>query len=344
MLTKNFDFELPEELIAKTPIANRTQSRLLYVGDNSDVSHKQFIDVIDSLNSNDLLILNNTKVMKARLHGVKPTGGKVEIFIERAITANEALCFIKASKSMKPGMIILLNNHEVKIIDFNIDTGLYTVRFPEEFNIDTALDTMGKLPLPPYMDREADKVDESRYQTVYAKHLGSNAAPTAGLHFDEELIGKIKHKNIDIGEVTLHVGAGTFLPVRVDNIADHKMHTEKVIISDELIDKIKKCRNNNGKIIAVGTTSLRALEGVAAINSGKVISGEFETDIFITPGFEFKVIDKLITNFHLPKSTLLMLVSAFAGFENIMHAYKVAIKNKYRFFSYGDAMILSRKK
>lgn len=333
----DFDYELPEELIASQPLESRSDSRLLIV--NGQFEDRNFHNIIDYLNAGDLLVLNNTKVVKARLFGQKPSGGKVEVMLERVISNQEIIAHIRTSKAIKIGMRIELPNDLIMEVSERLDN-IFRLKILNQIDIYAYLEQYGNLPLPPYMHRQAVIEDENRYQTVYAQYNGSVAAPTAGLHFTPELLSQIKAKGVQITYVTLHVGSGTFKPVSVENIADHKMHSEVFEISAETIDLIKQTKQNNGSVIAVGTTSLRTLESVAKRG---LIPQRGETDIFITPGFKFKIVDKLITNFHLPKSTLLMLVSAFSGKQKIDAVYQHAIANKYRFFSYGDAMLLTNQ-
>lgn len=338
MKLSDFDYHLPEELIASSALENRSASRLL-VSSNDELIDKQFSDIIDYLQAGDLLVLNNTRVVKARLFGSKPTGGKVEVMLERIINNQEIIAHVRTSKSIKLGMLVdLAGNVTMEVIQL-LD-GLFKLRILQDINIYEYLEKYGNLPLPPYMHRQAEKFDEERYQTVYAKHEGSVAAPTAGLHFTPELLDAIKRKGVNITYVTLHVGSGTFKPVSVENISEHKMHSEVFEIDQNTIDLIELTKQSGSRVIAVGTTSMRTLESVALRG---MYAQTGETDIFITPGFKFKVVDALITNFHLPKSTLLMLVSAFSGSELIKKIYAHAIENKYRFFSYGDAMLLTRK-
>jgi S-adenosylmethionine:tRNA ribosyltransferase-isomerase len=336
----DFDYHLPPELIAYNPKEQRDESRLLIVNDINSFVATQFKNIIDSINKNDLVIFNNSKVIKARLFGNKKSGGKIEVLIERILPNNNLLAFVRSNKKIYLGMIIQLPNdisvEVIKIIDGNFELALVN----NSLNWLAYLEQFGHIPLPHYIKRSDTAFDEIRYQTVYAKLAGSIAAPTAGLHFTKELLALIEQKGAKCAFVTLHVGAGTFKPVTVDYIHQHKMHSEYYSIEQDVIDAIQNCRNNSGNIIAVGTTTLRTLETLAQHNFSQ-LSGE--TDIFITPGFKFKIVDKLITNFHLPKSTLLMLVSAFAGQELILNAYNYAIDNKFRFFSYGDAMLLKRK-
>ncbi len=336
----DFYYHLPNELIAKDVSSKRDECKLLVMNNtNQNISDLQFTNIIDFLKPNDLLILNDSKVLKARLFGHKSTGGKIEILIERVLTHEIILCHIRANKTIPIGMHALLpNNVEIEVID-KCD-GLFKIHIYGVVNIFEYLEKFGVMPLPPYINRDATDTDNDQYQTVYANELGSVAAPTAGLHFTHELLEKVKSNGTNIAYVTLHIGSGTFKPVSVDNIHEHKMHSELYHVSDEVLALIKATKKNNGRVIAVGTTSVRVLEDMANNNYQ---TGHFETDIFITPGFKFKVVDVLITNFHLPKSTLLMLVSAFAGYDEIKKIYQHAIDKKYRFYSYGDAMLLYLK-
>ena len=337
MKLSDFDFELPELLIAQHPSPKRTDSRLLVRNDEFIDSH--FSDLGLFLKPNDLLILNDTRVIPARLFGHKDSGGKVEVLIERLVSDHDALAMIKASRSPKIGSYIILENKvRLKICDKN--DGIYSVSFESDSILKT-LNEVGHIPLPPYIDREDVKEDANRYQTVYAQNNGAVAAPTAGLHFDESLLSSLKEQGIDHTFLTLHVGAGTFQPVKVENIESHKMHSEYYEVSQESVDKIVRTKAMGGRIIAVGTTAVRTLESIAL--NGELSSQKGETDIFIYPGFEFRIVDVLITNFHLPKSSLLMLVSAFIGFDEMHQTYQHAIKEQYRFFSYGDAMLLERR-
>ena len=340
MRTQDFDFFLPDVLIAQHPASKRNASRLLHLdGNSARLSDQLFIDLPDFLSAGDLLVFNDTRVIKARLFGQKATGGSIELLVERVLDTQHVLAHIRASRAPKAGARLKLAN----AIDAEVigrDDDLFHVRFLGDVPILDLLELYGALPLPPYITHAAEAEDDERYQTVYAKHAGAVAAPTAGLHFDEAMLATLKAKHINIAYVTLHVGAGTFQPVRVDNIEDHRMHSEIYHISAETVAMIEATKTKGGKVIAVGTTSLRALESAARY--GKLPSGQGETNIFITPGFQFKIVDKLLTNFHLPKSTLLMLVSAFAGFEPIKSAYAHAVKQQYRFFSYGDAMLLEK--
>lgn len=338
MRTQDFDFNLPDSLIAQHPTSERSASRLLHLNSKTgQLTDLQFIDFASFLNAEDLLIFNDTRVIKARLFGTKSTGGAVELLVERVLDTHHVLAHIRASRSPKAGTKLkLAKAFEAEVI--SRDDDLFHVKFLGETPVLDLLEQFGALPLPPYIAHGAEAEDDERYQTVYAKHAGAVAAPTAGLHFDATMLKKIKANDVNIAFVTLHVGAGTFQPVRVDNIEDHKMHSEIYQISAETVAMIKSTKSKGNNVIAVGTTSLRALESAAQFNALK--HGQGETSIFITPGFQFKIVDKLLTNFHLPKSTLLMLVSAFAGFEQIKSAYAHAVKQEYRFFSYGDAMLL----
>ncbi len=341
MKTQDFDFDLPAELIAQYPAQYRTSSRLLYL--NSSVGQlldQQFIDLKNHLRSGDVMVFNDTRVVKARLFGHKESGGKVEVMVERVLDDHHVLAVIRASHAPKPGgELRLADCIPVMVVDRG--EAFYTLRFMHETPVHVLLENYGHLPLPPYIDRQVSAVDESRYQTIYAKNAGAVAAPTAGLHFDEEMLARLGELDVGIAYVTLHVGAGTFQPVRVNDLAEHRMHTERYELSSGVCDAIAATRKRGGRVVAVGTTSLRALESAAVEGIPKVGAGE--TALFVTPGFKFRVADMLITNFHLPKSTLLVLVSAFAGLEEMRVAYRHAIVERYRFFSYGDAMLLSRK-
>ena len=335
-----FDYHLPEELIAQVPLKERTASRLLYckAGDKK-FENFNFTDIVKLINPEDLLVVNNTKVIPARLFGEKVSGGKVEFLLERILDSHRVLVQLKTSRSPKQGTELLFADGVKAIVEGRQDD-FFILYFAKEQNIENLLTEHGQIPLPPYIQRAPDEIDTYRYQTVYAKHAGAVAAPTAGLHFDEELLNSLQDKNVEIANITLHVGAGTFQPVREKNIFQHKIHAEKVIVSNRVCEQIAACKKRNNRVIAVGTTSARALES-AALN-GVIKPFEGETSLFIYPGFKFKVIDALITNFHLPKSTLLMLVSAFAGHDTTMSAYQYAVQQKYRFYSYGDAMFIEK--
>lgn len=341
MNINDFDFELPSELIAQFPPQVRGSSRLLIATLEQTLHDTNFQTLPEYINAGDVLVINDTKVIKARLFGQKTTGGKVEVLIERIIDAHTAQAHIKASKAPKSGTKLQLEqNLFAECIGREDD--LFLLKFDNQENLYKLLEDYGHLPLPPYITRNADDKDDSRYQTIYSKEQGAVAAPTAGLHFTDDILQQLQNKGVIIVPLTLHVGAGTFQPVRVENIKEHIMHSERYFIPQSSISKIENAQKNGNKIYAVGTTSLRALESAAV--SGRLCEGSNETNIFITPGFEFKVVDGLITNFHLPRSTLLMLVSAFAGFDYIREIYQHAIQEKYRFFSYGDAMLLYRNK
>lgn len=340
MKLSDFDFTLPKELIAKYPSETRSSCRLLLLNrQTGQIEDKVFTDIIDYINQGDLLIFNNTKVIPARLYGKKASGGKIEILIERLLEDNRALAHIKASKSPKIGTELILGEEgNVSVTMLARHDTLFELQFPDDvLNI---LNEIGHIPLPPYIDRPDEAQDREVYQTVYSKVPGAVAAPTAGLHFDQPLLEKLKNKGVEMEFVTLHVGAGTFQPVRVENIETHIMHAEYAQVPDSVVKAVLECKARGNKVIAVGTTSVRALES-AAKATGKIAPFFDDTQIFIYPGFDFKVIDALITNFHLPESTLIMLVSAFAGYENTMQAYQHAVTQKYHFFSYGDAMLIT---
>ena len=336
----DFDYPLPPELIAQQPLPERAGSRLLVVrGDSLD--DRRFADLPDLLEPGDLLVANDTRVLHARLRGSKASGGRVEVLIERLLGAHQALAQVRASKSPKSGSRMrLADAFEVEVL--GREGEFYRLGFPQHEDLVELIERHGELPLPPYIQRHADGADESRYQTVFARQRGSVAAPTAGLHFDEPLMARLRERGVRFACVTLHVGAGTFQPVRVDDLAQHRMHREHYWIPQTAVDAVAQTRARGRRVIAVGTTSLRALEGAARANDGALAACEGETDLFIRPGFDFRVADGLITNFHLPKSTLLILVSAFAGCASIRGAYAHAVEQRYRFFSYGDAMFLGR--
>jgi S-adenosylmethionine:tRNA ribosyltransferase-isomerase len=302
---------------------------------------RQFIDLPSLLNENDLLVFNNTKVIPARLLGQKDSGGKVEALVERILDEKRVLAHVKSSRAPTAGKKLILEQ-QLNVEVLGRQDALFELRFDIDADLVETLENVGRLPLPPYIERDVEKDDLERYQTVYAKHTGAVAAPTAGLHFDEALLEKIKSLGVNTAEVTLHVGAGTFQPVRVDDIKTHQMHSERINVTQDVVDAVNKTREQGGRVIAVGTTSVRALE--SASQSGQLQTFSGETEIFIYPGYEFKSVDAMITNFHLSESTLMMLVSAFAGRDNIMNAYQHAIDQKYRFFSYGDAMFMTRNK
>ncbi|ALE52636.1 S-adenosylmethionine tRNA ribosyltransferase [Candidatus Thioglobus autotrophicus] len=337
MLLSKFDFDLPKSLIAQNPPDNRTDSRLLVP--QGQIIDAYFHQIADFIKPGDLLVMNNTRVIPARLFGHKASGGKVEIMIERLLNDKQVLAMVKASRAPKIDSFITLENGDKAQI-IHKENGFYTLNFETDSLLDL-LDEVGHIPLPPYIERGDEKSDLERYQTVFAEQEGAVAAPTAGLHFDKALLASLKQQGIDHAFVTLHVGAGTFQPVKVDNITEHQMHSEYFEINQDTVDKIQQTKASGGRIIAVGTTAVRSMESAA--KSGVLMATKEETDIFIYPGYEFKIVDLLITNFHLPKSSLLMLVSAFIGQERMMEIYRHAIDQEYRFFSYGDAMLLERR-
>ena len=341
MKLSDFDYQLPPELIAYQPLAERTSSRLLVVdGAHQTLTDQHFYDLPEFLTVGDLLIFNNTKVIPARLYGQKSTGGKVEVLIERIQNSRQALAHIRASKSPKPGTILELENaFQAEVL--GREGELFQLQVAEHEKILDLLEQYGHIPLPPYIERPDLASDRERYQTVYAQKSGAVAAPTAGLHFDQKLLAKLAERGIETTSVTLHVGAGTFQPVRTEDLSQHIMHAEYVEVTAETCAAIQACKARGGRVIAVGTTSVRSLETAAQNGSLQPYAGD--TRLFIKLRYEFKVVDMLITNFHLPQSTLLILVSAFAGYEVIQAAYQHAIKQGYRFFSYGDAMLLYRQ-
>ncbi|WP_428717604.1 tRNA preQ1(34) S-adenosylmethionine ribosyltransferase-isomerase QueA [Undibacterium curvum] len=335
----DFDFDLPDALIAQTALPDRTASRLLHV-DGERLLDRQFPDILEQLQAGDVLVFNDTRVLKARFFGVKETGGKVQLLVERILSnTEENRCVLVQMRASKAPLV----GSKIRLADaFDVTVGervgeFFTLHFPED--IFTLLDTYGRLPLPPYIEHDADDFDEHRYQTVYSRVPGAVAAPTAGLHFDEALLQRCRDKGITLAYVTLHVGAGTFQPVRTENLSEHVMHSEWYTVPQETVDLIRTAKGAGRQVVAVGTTSMRALE--SASQSGSLQAGSDDTCLFITPGYVFKTVDRLITNFHLPKSTLMMLVSAFAGYERVKQAYAHAIAQQYRFFSYGDAMLLT---
>ncbi|WP_431207254.1 tRNA preQ1(34) S-adenosylmethionine ribosyltransferase-isomerase QueA [Burkholderia cepacia] len=342
----DFDFNLPPELIAQTALPDRTASRLLEVDGTVEPARlvdRRFAELPSCIAPGDLLVFNDTKVLKARFFGQKASGGKIEVLVERVTGTHTALAQIRASKSPGAGTTLRLADAFDVTVGERVEP-FFTLVFPEPC-LDL-IEQYGRLPLPPYIEHDPDATDETRYQTVYASNPGAVAAPTAGLHFDQPMLDRLGAMGVERATLTLHVGAGTFQPVRVDNIAEHKMHSEWYDLPQSLVDKIAATRARGGNVIAVGTTSMRALEAAAraADEAGRPLAAtQAETDIFITPGYRFRVVDRLVTNFHLPKSTLLMLVSAFAGVETIRAAYRHAIEQRYRFFSYGDAMLLTRR-
>ena len=338
MKKSDFNYLLPAALIAQKPLAERDASRLLCMSrDTGQIADRQFTDFIDLIHERDLLVFNDTKVIPARLFGKKQSGGKVEILIERILDAHHAIAHVRASKSPKPGTLIELDEGYHCAVQGRADD-LFQLEFADA-NLFALLEQIGHIPLPPYITRADDESDLTRYQTVFARESGAVAAPTAGLHFDVAMMNKIKAKGVQTTFVTLHVGSGTFQPVRVENLSEHLMHKEYFAVLQATVDAIRQARERGGRVIAIGTTAVRALE--SASKTGQLEPGFGDTDLFITPGYQFKSVDAMLTNFHLPESTLLMLVSAFAGFNSIMNAYRHAIDQTYRFFSYGDAMFLS---
>jgi len=338
----DFDYSLPPELIAQTALADRAASRLLVVKSPAEqeitFEDRSFRDLPGLLRANDLLVFNDSRVLHARLFGAKETGGQVEVMIERPLGDHEALAMIRASKSPKPGSRIrLCEAFDVEVVGRAGE--FFHLRFPADDTAVNYIERYGKLPLPPYIERSAGSDDETRYQTIYAREPGSVAAPTAGLHFDEALFARLDESGVKRAFVTLHVGAGTFQPVREHDLSQHQMHRELYSIPQDTVDAIAHARAAGGRVICVGTTSLRALESAA---QNALVAGSAETDIFITPGYRFRVADALITNFHLPRSTLLMLVSALSGMDTIRRAYRHAVEKRYRFFSYGDAMFIEK--
>ena len=337
MKTERFNYILPEHLIAQYPTENRTDSRLLVALDS--IEHKTFEDIGNYLNNGDLLVLNKSSVIPARIYGTKISGGKIEILLERLLAENQTLTQIRSSRAPKVGdqLVFTFKNQKFFASVKGRKKNFFILEWP--VNPQSIFLKYGQIPLPPYMTREAEKLDEERYETVYAdpKKRESVAAPTAGMHFDHELLSNLQSKGIELGYINLHVGAGTFQPVKTDHIEDHEIHKELIEVDSKLINQVKKVKASGGKIIAVGTTSVRALE-TAFQNQPSEFFGE--TDLFIFPGYEFKVVDHMITNFHLPQSSLLMLVAAFIGYKKMMDIYKMAIKEEYRFLSYGDAMLL----
>ncbi|MGL6644857.1 tRNA preQ1(34) S-adenosylmethionine ribosyltransferase-isomerase QueA [Aeromonas caviae] len=352
MQVSDFHFDLPDELIARYPMTERTASRLLQLdGQTGALRHGHFVDVLDQLNPGDLLVFNNTRVIPARMFGQKASGGKLEVLVERILDEHSVLAHVRSSKSPKPGTRLLLDGGADGVpVEAEMRArhdALFEIHFLDPRPVLTILDAIGHMPLPPYIDRPDEDADKERYQTVYNQKPGAVAAPTAGLHFDEPLLEQIRAKGVEMAFVTLHVGAGTFQPVRVDKIEDHHMHSEYAEVPQEVVDAIAATRARGGRVVAVGTTSVRSLESAAKVTlaQGKPLAPFFnDTDIFIFPGYEFQVVDAMITNFHLPESTLIMLVSAFAGYDNVMAAYQAAVAGQYRFFSYGDAMFVTRRR
>lgn len=340
MNVKDYDYDLPEELIAQDPLEDRSSSRLMVLDrQTGDVEHRHFTDILEYLHPGDCLVINNTKVIPARLFGVKEdTQAKIEVLLLKRKENDIWETLVKPGKKAKPGTKLVFGDGllTAEVVDV-VEEGNRLIQFHYDGIFEEILDQMGQMPLPPYITHQLK--DKNRYQTVYAKYDGSAAAPTAGLHFTKELLQKVKDMGVDIAEVTLHVGLGTFRPVKVENVLDHHMHSEFYMVSQEAADKINRAKESGHRVIAVGTTSTRTLEA-AADENGRLHETSGWTEIFIYPGYQFKVIDALITNFHLPQSTLVMLVSALAGREHVLHAYEIAVKERYRFFSFGDAMLI----
>lgn len=339
MRKSDFYFNLPTERIAQTPPTVRGESRLLDLDSAEAFTDRSFKEISELLHPNDLLVFNDTKVIPARLFGRKESGGKVELLVERITSKNQVLAHIRASKAPKPGTKLQLEE-QVSVEVTGREGALFEVMFDPARTVIEWLEAYGRMPLPPYIEREAEETDSERYQTVYARKKGAVAAPTAGLHFTDELLNRLEHAGVGRGFVTLHVGAGTFQPMRAERVEDHVMHSEWCEVSEPLCEQIQQARKAGGRVVAVGTTAVRSLE--TAAKSGELAPFCGETNIFITPGYHFNTVDALLTNFHLPESTLMMLVTAFGGYERVMAAYQHAIEQKYRFFSYGDAMFLSR--
>lgn len=337
MRTRDFHYELPDELIAQRPLPGRTASRLLVLDKGSQIHDSSFEQLPSWLKAGDLLVFNDTRVLAARLFGQKETGGQIEVLVERLLSETRVLAHIRASKSPKPDSHIILAEQKVAVIERQED--LFLLEF-KSGSWSALMETAGHIPLPPYIQREDEDLDQRRYQTVYARQPGAVAAPTAGLHFDEAMLDQLEKAGIESAHITLHVGAGTFQPVRVDHIEDHLMHSERVIVSQAVCEKIAACKERGGRVVAVGTTSVRSLESAA--QNGTLQPFNAETNLFITPGYQFNMIDAMLTNYHLPESTLLMLVAAFAGYESTMKAYQHAVEKQYRFFSYGDAMFIEK--
>ena len=342
MKLSDFTFELPDELIARYPAESRSGSRLLVMnGQTGDIQHRQFSDLLDALNPEDCLIFNNTRVIPARLYGKRDSGGKVELLTERVLDQHQILSQVKASNTLKPGTLIHISEQFAFVVEGRQEQFYLLKTASADYSVMEVLEQQGHIPLPPYIDREDEQFDSERYQTVYAQEAGAVAAPTAGLHFSEDLMQAMADKGVEYDFVTLHVGSGTFAPVRVDNVLEHKMHSEVYEVPQSVADLVAKTKARGGRVVAVGTTSVRCLETASANGALEAACGE--TDIFIYPGYEFKTVDALLTNFHLPESTLIMLVSAFATKEYTLKAYHEAVEQAYRFFSYGDAMFIEQR-
>jgi S-adenosylmethionine:tRNA ribosyltransferase-isomerase len=338
MRRADFHYELPDELIAQRPATIRSGSRLLHVASSYELLDRQFVDLLNLLRAGDLLVFNDSRVIPARVIGAKPTGGQVEILLERILDARRILAHVHASKALRPEVAISLPGGA---------SASFVARCDDLFELELSVDALeyfqlhGSMPLPPYIERAAERDDDARYQTVYAREPGAVAAPTAGLHFDEEMLARLADLGVRKSYVTLHVGAGTFQNVRVEDLDQHRMHSERVTVNAEVCEAIEETRSKGGRVVAVGTTVVRSLE--SAVRDGRVLPFSGETRLFIRPGYRFSAVDALLTNFHLPESTLLMLVCAFGGYETIMRAYRHAVQERYRFFSYGDAMFLDRR-
>ncbi|XBS70808.1 tRNA preQ1(34) S-adenosylmethionine ribosyltransferase-isomerase QueA [Acerihabitans sp. KWT182] len=345
MRVADFSFELPEALIARYPQPERSACRLLTLdGPSGGMTHGVFTDLLERLVPGDLLVFNNTRVIPARLYGRKLSGGKIEVLVDRVLDDHRVLALVRASKSPKPGAVLLLGDDEsITATMVARRDALFELRFDDERDVLTLLNAAGHIPLPPYIHRPDEEADRELYQTVYSERPGAVAAPTAGLHFDRPLLDALRDKGIEMAFVTLHVGAGTFRPVRVENIEQHAMHSEYAEVPQSVVDAVLACKRRGNRVVAVGTTSVRSLESAAQAAGQATIAPFFgDTDIFIYPGYRFRIIDALVTNFHLPESTLIMLVSAFAGYGHTMAAYHEAVAKEYRFFSYGDAMFITR--
>ncbi|MEE3660712.1 tRNA preQ1(34) S-adenosylmethionine ribosyltransferase-isomerase QueA [Brenneria sp. g21c3] len=345
MRVADFSFELPESLIAHYPQAQRSGCRLLSLdGPTGNLTHGVFTDLLNKLEAGDLLVFNNTRVIPARLFGRKASGGKLEVLVERVLDEHRVLAHVRASKAPKPGAELLLGDDDsVQATMTARHDALFELRFDDARDVLSILNDIGHIPLPPYIDRPDEESDRELYQTVYSQRPGAVAAPTAGLHFDEPMLAALREKGVEMAFVTLHVGAGTFQPVRVETIEDHIMHAEYAEVPQEVVDAVLACKARGNKVVAVGTTSVRSLESAAQASGGELIAPFFgDTRIFIYPGYHYRIIDALVTNFHLPESTLIMLVSAFAGYRHTMSAYRQAVAEQYRFFSYGDAMFITR--
>ncbi|MGM0570605.1 tRNA preQ1(34) S-adenosylmethionine ribosyltransferase-isomerase QueA [Marinobacter sp.] len=339
MKVSDFHFELPDELIARYPMAERSASRMLCLdGISGTLAHRQFRDLPDLLEPDDLLVFNDTRVIPARLFGTKDTGGRVEVLVERVEATDTVLAHVRASKALKAGQRVVLEDGSALVM-LDREDALFRLQTESGEAMLDLLERAGHMPLPPYVDRPDENSDRERYQTVYAREAGAVAAPTAGLHFDQSIFDRLAEKGIQTAFVTLHVGAGTFQPVRVEKVEDHVMHSEVATVPEAAVEAIRATRRRGGRVIAVGTTSVRSLE--SASRGGAVRPFQGETDIFIRPGYRFQTVDAMITNFHLPESTLIMLVSAFAGYHHTMAAYREAVAERYRFFSYGDAMFIT---